>query len=452
MKKGILILALLCVLALIPAWCLGETEITPIFQYKPRVTGVSGTNFLIVQASFTGAYGLYTTDGQEVFPCKFHTLESVGNRLFSAENGENGLNGHALVDAQGRVRTDYAYGAFRTLSKQWVLGYVLDDSKAAAQDSYDIKIGQNAYRAARTDLFYVDLAQPSDTPIASMDGFAFASVQVHGKYLSVADAEGKVTVYDRQFQAMPGTMDSVKTSIYDVQNLSLVDMAKGEPIAEGYTRAREALSADGLVLIVSRNNFDGTQVSGILDEDGNEILPLQYQISSVSGNYVVLTNGQKLIGLYSLAEGREAVPCLFEAVHTAKNTADPFVTNGYILVENGGVRGFYDVEKGLISYELKPEYYESMTRVGCVCYAPAEGGYLLMAADGTETLVNVDSFAATAGDGRLLIAKRGDLYGVLDWHGSEVLPFCHKTAPIISEDSKVLLRVSTGYEVDQIIR
>lgn len=355
------------------------------------------------------------------------------------------------MDRTGHVWSDYAYASFSVLDRHWALGYIVDNTREATKESFDIKIGKKYYYAAQTDLFYVDWEQPSFGPIASQPGLAFTSVQPHGKYLSVADAEGTVTVYNAQFQTMPLIRKTINTSVYGIKNMAVADLAADEPIAEGFIQFKEASTMNGFALLVSREMFDGSIASGVVDANGNVLVPAEYPISGVANRYAVLTEDGKK-GLYSIEQGRLLFPCLFDKILTAKNTLDPYVTNGYALVENDGVRSYFDVEKEEISCTISPEYYETMTRVGCVCYAPAEGGFTLIAADGTITLLEADAIAPTNGDGYLLVAKLGEFYGVVDWHGSEVLPFYHKTAPVITMDSKAIIRVSTGSQVDQIIR
>ena len=449
MKKGILILAILCILTLLPVSSLGEVEFNLLYQYKPKVTNVAGTNYLIIQTSYYGTYGLFTTDGKELIPCKYAILESLGNHLFSAAKEEKALNGRVLVDRQGNEYGDFTYTSFKILNQHWVLGYVLNETELATEEKYDLKYANQFYYVARTDLFYVN--GEGTSPVASASGLAFTSAQAHGKYLSVQDEYGNVVVYNQRYQAMPVMVEAIGTPIYTVQFLALVDTATGDMIGDGYTKVSEANSTNGMLLIAFRTGFDGSQMAGIFDEDGNELAPIEYPIASVNGDYAILKENNKQ-GLYSLKQGKLIAPCQFDSILTARNSADPFVNNGYILVENDGVRSFYDVEKGEITCTIPQEYYETMIRVGSVCYVPAEGGFTLIAADGTVTLLEADSMANTAGDGYLLVAKRGDFFGVVDWHGNEVLPFYHKTAPVISQDSMAIIRVSTGSQVEQIIR
>ena len=60
-------------------------------------------------------------------------------------------------------------------------------------------------------------------------------------------------------------------------------------------------------------------------------------------------------------------------------------------------------------------------------------------------------YAKTRGDGHLLVASKDGFYGVIDWHGNEILPFEHKNLITITDDAKALIRSSTGYELDAIV-
>ena len=58
-----------------------------------------------------------------------------------------------------------------------------------------------------------------------------------------------------------------------------------------------------------------------------------------------------------------------------------------------------------------------------------------MAADGTQTQTDFDEVDEySGGDGSLLIVCKDDAYGLVDWHGNEVLPLEYASYDITITD------------------
>ena len=125
--------------------------------------------------------------------------------------------------------------------------------------------------------------------------------------------------------------------------------------------------------------------------------------------------------------------------------------DGYVMVELDGLRGYVDTRTGEVSCEIKYDP-TGLKRAGCAFYYIQDDGILLVAADGVESHPAVDSLTGVRGSGALLAAKKGDFYGVIDWHGQEQLPFMHNKGITLTDDGFGLIRTSTGVELDQILR
>ena len=439
----------LALLLLLPASCLGEATIDVMQQYIPKITNVAGTHYVIMQSKEDSTYGLFTTACEEVIPCQYASLSYVSNLFFSAGNGSKDLNSKAILKNDGRLISDYAYGAIKAYSQRWVAGYVITQVDEA--DGYDLKISKKFYRIDRTDLFFVGDEAQDNYLVATFEGQPFAATYLHGDYITVQDAEEKLTVYNQEFKPMDFVPDNLKDSIYGVQDYQVVNLATGETVIPDYTAVKETSSASGTLLTVTRYHWTGKKISGVFDLNGSELVPVEYSISSVTPHYAVITNAEKLKGLYSVDEKKVIVPCMFTNILLGKNATDTYVMNGYVMVEKDGTRCYFDVSKGEVTCEINDDA-DALTRVGAVCYTKLEDGYMLIAADGVKTKADVDSIAGTRGDGFLLIAKKEGFFGVIDWHGNEVLPFIHKTAPVITDDSTAIIRTSTGMEIDQVVR
>ena len=448
MKKLICILSVLCLLAGLPMSAGAEVSVEPVLQFMPSIKAVAGTGYVIIQSKTNSAFGLFTTDGEELIPCKYRGFTYHGYNFFSSSPDPENLNTRILFRADGTQISDGQYGYFKAYSNRWVAGYVLSE---ATKKQYDIKISKKYYNIDHTDLFFVPDQVTGNCLAASREGHFFAKAQAHGDYISVADAEGAVTVYNGTFKPMPVEAKEIKTSVYRVKDYQVKDMATGRVVADKFTAVKEKPLTSGLRLIVTRYSWDGTKISGVIDPEGNEYAPVELYINDMTDQYILLSTPEKKAGLYSMDEARIIVPCEFEKLFAGKNTTQPYVFNDYVLVQRDGLMCFYDVKNQRISCETEYNAKE-VSQIGCVLYVTTEDGILLIAADGAKTKLNVDAIAETHGDGYLLVAEKDGLFGVIDWHGNEVLPFCHKTAPVISADSKVLIRVGTGAEMDRIVR
>ena len=340
------------------------------------------------------------------------------------------------------------YGAYVAVDKHWVLGYVLGDP---VEGGYNYTRSKEDFGIERLDVFYVDDPANGANLVGSLAPAAYSSASSHGRYIAVLDRNETITLYDQSLQAIDYPMQKTSTAVYGVEGYEVINKATGEMLAEGYVSVKELMMNGELSLIVGRYNFKGEMVYNVIDLDGNEIMPMDFNIEAVSGDYAVVSKN-KLKGLYSLSRQELVVPCEFNNIMTCSVCADKYIFNGYVAVENGSLRGYYDTRTGEVSCEIKYDR-TAVTTIGCSTFWQNEdGSYTLAAADGVENTVYVDSiYAKGRGDGHLLVAQKDGYYGVIDWHGNEILPFEHKNRITITDDGKALIRSSTGYELDAII-
>ncbi len=425
-------------------------ELTARLEYMPAVTAVNGTNYVIVTEKFTRANSVYTTAGEKLASFPFANLSYSKFDCFTAYN-EAGVNNRALVHLNGAQITEPIYGAFTVYSDRWALAYMLTP---ATEEQYTYKRGKEFFDIERYELYYLGDEPASATPIASLLPDQFSAAAAHGDYIAIQDGQEQITLYDKEFKACDLSMEKLTTPVYGVQEYAIVNQVTGDMVKDGFTAVTEQAVNAGLWLIGTRYNFKGQKVSGIIDTAGNELMPVEYFISKASDGYVVVTDDtKKLKGLYSLKEQKQIVPCEYNNIMVGKVSTDNYVHNGYVGVENGDLRGYYDVAAGRLSCEIKYDR-NAVTTIGCSTFWKVdEGVYMIAAADGVETEVHVDEISAkTRGDGYLLVAQRGGMYGVIDWHGNEVLPFEHNKNIIITDDSQALIRTSTGLSLEQIVR
>lgn len=447
MKQTVKILALLLALCMLPAMASAELELRPVFEYMPSISSVTGSKYIILGDKSTGLKGVYTTDGQEVLACAYSNLSSVGNNFFIELKDKENVNSNAIICLDGRKISDYAYGRVVTFNRHWAAGYVLAE---ATEEQYDLKISKAFYWIDRCDLFYVDDEVKDSYLVGSIGDRQFVKADVHGKFIAVQGRDEAITVYDREFNPLDIAIDSVSTDIYSIQDYAVMEPGTGKKVIENYISVAEADTPDGLLLLASRYHWTGKLVTSVFDDEGALLYDTEMEITYANRDYAVFRQNKKY-GLYDLRAQRVLVPAEYGKIVTGDTAVDAYVFNGYVMVETDKLRGFVDTRTGEVSCELKYNYKE-FKRAGCVMYRTEEDGrILLVAADGTESHPDVDSISASRGSGALLVAKKGDYYGLIDWHGEEVLPFIHNKAIVITDDSFGIIRTSTGVELDEIL-
>ena len=102
----------------------------------------------------------------------------------------------------------------------------------------------------------------------------------------------------------------------------------------------------------------------------------------------------------------------------------------------------------------KPLYDKrAVTNIGCtLVFTTLEGVLSVIAADGEINTVDADEILATRGNGYLLEAQKSGSFGLIDWHGNIILPLDHYKEIIVTDDSRAIIRTSTGLQLDTITR
>ncbi len=411
MKKGLLWLMVLAIALCAPAMALGvtlETVLTDVYD----IEYVDETDYLIVQSNDTRLYGLYNTVGEELIPCEYGFLDHADYGFFEVIN-EQGLNNHALLDANGNVVIDYKYAAFEMFSAKWCAAVILEETDS---DDYDYSGGffggGTHYIVTSYDIY--DL---TDGRLAgSLTRDQYERCTPYGDYLFIEDRNDKITVYDANLNALDAEVEYLFNG-YEVVDGNAVFLADGKVLCEGCSNVSVDTN-NGYIKVWAR--VGGV---GLYDSDGNELIPCEYEsIGSIYDGYApVELNG--LTGLYDIQGGKLVVPCEYDDVKWfGLGTITRYVNNGYACVEKDGKVGFVDME-GNVTCEVK--YLSSgVTEHGCSLTLPdIDGSLYIIAADGLLTKTDFDEISEySGGDGSLLVVKKGDSYGLVDWHGEEVLP------------------------------
>ena len=331
-KNRILALAVLAVMLILPTVSLAqEIQFEPVLQYLPGIVSVPGTNYLIVTGK-EKQQALFSTDGEQLTPYEHKNLSYLSRDYFVAYD-EDGDNTRMLMDVSGVPVTEAAYGGFKVYSRKWAVGYVLSP---ADEESGDYKRGNAFFRIERCDLFYLGGEPSLRTPAASLTPDQLTAVGTHGDFIALQNAEEKITLHDKDFSVCELEMEKVSSPVYGVDEYyAVVNQITGQTVANGFVSVKEMETNRGLMFIGARYDFKGQKVSVIFDEDGNEVLPVEYTVSSISGDYAVITDKSKLKGLYCLSQSKVIVPCAYQNIVNNTASTDTFVSNGYVLVEDG---------------------------------------------------------------------------------------------------------------------
>ena len=460
MKRAWIVM-LICLLAVIPAAALAEgldaeeilpaapaqkLELNTVFQYMPSINPLSGTGLVVIESKEDNTLGVFTSKGEEVIPYGIAAVKVLKNGFMSVRADKDAVNGLAIYKTDGTKVSDYVYGSITVYDDRWVAGFVLAD---APKGEKDLTVSKVNYLIGQVDLYFV--SEEGVSLVASLDRQQFASARQHGDYISIQNRDGETTAYDRQFQPVLTGLEDVKAAYFEVMNYQIISNITDEAIASGYTEVKESDLTNRSLIVATAVGMDGEKIQAILDTEGNELMPAEYTIVTMGDPYVVVADASGLRGLYSLAEHRLVVPCEFTNIVTSSTSVDRYVNNGYVCVEKDGKLGFVDARTATVT--CPPAYNSRIAKAyGCSIVFDGETGYVLIAGDGTRTeLPDCSEIPETNGDGTLLVAQKNGFYGMIDWHGNEVLPFIHKTVITLTPDSQAIIRTSTGMELSEII-
>ena len=451
MKHLMKTLCVALILSLTAVSALAEIEFNTIFQYRTVIQPVQGTNYLIIESKQDNTRGLYTTEGQELIPCSTAFLDSISYGFFSAYGDKNAIDDKTLWKADGR-QIGTGYGGFKVFNNHWVAAFVINPQEVADSER-DIKIGNSNYQYERIDLFYVtDKAGESIKPVASLDREAYKDAAVHGDYIAVTNRENEVSVYNSAFKLTKAELTAANKPLYIIDKYQIISLLNNKNLGDGYSEVAEVNLGSRMLIKATRIALDGTKLAALMKSDGSILLPADYVIIDVTDRYAVVADLNKQQGIFSLDEERFIVPCAYTSIVPSSIDIDKYVHNGYVCVEKDGKLGFFDVAKGAES--CKPAYAKrAVINIGCsLVYVSLEGDVTVIAADGEVNMVDADQILVTRGDGYLLEAKKGDSFGLVDWHGNIILPLDHYKDIVVTDDSRAIIRTSTGLQLDTVTR
>lgn len=381
---------------------------------------VEGTNLLRVEdEDKEDYYALEDTDGNmrtdslysSSFTGECGFVEASLGQAADENDEQDGYNISGLLNSDGEIVIPFEYGKVDVLGEHWAAA---EKYKKADYSNYDEAGDDEYYLIDTVDLYYLDGAQAEKAGTLSRDNYADAAA--HGRYLSVEDrAASKCTLYDRTFTAVEKDLDN----LYATGNTSTEDF--------------ETYYEDGFY--------------GLKDSDGNILVKPSYDyISSFAGDYAEVTLDDKA-GLIN-REGKLVLPAEFDSVELnyegparADGTIGVYDADGYFAIVQDKLFGFADSNGNVTA---KPKYSQDFfTANGAsATYTDMENKLHILAADGTDTVLEdkYDKISALEYcSGLLYVTKNDDGdYGLIDWHGNELLP-CDYYGITASGDGNYLL-------------
>lgn len=390
-----------------------SAEISLEKAYEVAGTGrfVNGSNLLIMEGD--SGYYLTSMDGQikseEIYR---RTTENEYGMIIVNQNNEE-LNNTGALNQNAQEMIPAKYGDIKVLNDEWALGITL---KEATADQYDYENlwGDEAYYLIDTvDVYHV--ADGAAVCLATLPRENIMDTQAYGSYINIQDrATGTVDTYDASFQKVASDVGD----IYEEPEANAKLVVYRENGQYGVKDAQGNIVLEPSFSTIGDFRYGYAEVysddkRGLIDEQGNVVVePVYDDVESLF--YLPYVNE------YGAGYGYNA--------------------NGYFAVVQDGKFGYIDTQGNTT---MEPKYSESAVEVNGVTaiLTDLEGNERLLAADGTETVVEGYERIVPLQNGSGFYYRTEDAEyneGMIDWHGNEIIP-CENDDIVISGDGKYVL-------------
>ncbi len=380
---------------------------------------IDGTNLLCVEGCSNegnSGYGIMSIDGTMLTDMTYTYSLSYENGYILAALTDDSIDCRGVLTLTGEELIPCEYTYADILGRHWGLGYMLTESDAS---QYDFTMGSwfssdsDTYLLIDTvDVYYIE----DDTAfvVATLTRDQFMDAEAVGKYVNIQNrTSGIITAYDSTFTAVETELGSIYSEQEDAAEIT--------------------------------DYYENGQY-GLKDAEGNIILePSYYTIYSFYNGYAMVSDGN-LYGLID-TQGNEILPVAYEDILSSyympmgeEDSTSGYNAMGYFAIEQEGKLTFVS-EGGTVT--CGPTYaVENMDLNGAsATITDMDGQKLLIAADGTETVLEgyASVYPLSYTSGMLYKVADSDYdYGVIDWHGNEILP-CEYSGIEVSGDGSYLL-------------
>lgn len=440
MKRFSLLLALLMALSLANPAFAQEVSLQEVFKAPGERLQMVDTDMdePLIEARKEDKVGIYNAQGELIIPFEYGFIHHLGNGLFEVIK-EDGVDTHGLINDKNELVIGYEYGAYEIISPELVAAVSLELATGEVYDYAGGFLGSgDKYLVHAYDIYNVTTKEK----LGSFTREQYEAARAVDGHLAVRDRDDKVTIYDMALQPV-GTADYLFSLPYELRSeggvKSVVGKYSGQVLADNVPYESISTSGDDSYIMVR-----GEEGAGLLDASGLEVVPPRYQTvystTGKSGYMVVSTDNLK--GISDL-KGNLLVPVIYNDI-LMKNTR--VVHGGYALVEQDGKLGFVNL-KGEVTLPIT--YNKSAIHHGASLSMPDMDGSLhILAADGTTTRTDYESFEQYYSNGLILKGKKGDTTDIVDWHGKVLLGDVGYAAVDATKAGTYVLYEDTLYKIN----
>ena len=399
---SIVLAVLLCMAALT-----GALAEAPVLVYElGGAEWVKGSNYLSIRGD--NGYYLATMDGTALTADEFADIDYSDGVFVAVKRGIEGLNDSGALNANGEEVIPFQYADIDVLNEYWAVGVVLVPATA---DKYDYKVwfSDIEYALIETaDIYNLSTGACA----ASLTRDEYNGARAYGAYINVENrTDGTVTTYDAEFNAL-GTV--------------------------GYTSSEDLIPQTGI-----QKFYDNGQY-GLQDADGNVIMqPSFSSIYSFEDGYARVSTGEKR-GLID-EQGNLIVPAEYDEINFSIYSPEgvsQYCNVGYYCVTLDDKIG-YVTAGGAVTCEPKYSTNILKNKGASAFYTDMEGVDHMLAADGVDTVLSGYDDVSTPyySSGMFHQVKTSDGYGLIDFHGEEILPCKYRDVALSGDGRYVLAQI-----------
>lgn len=407
---GLLLALVLCVSGI----AMADTTIVSTMDILARdVILNKTTNTLAVIPEDESDYVIMDANGNVLSENKFSQMMERDGLFWFAEGGD--INNEGLADGNGRILVPAAYGDVQVVSDKWQIGVKLEE---ATGDNYDYKTygkTEKYYLVGQNDIYYNGVMVGS----LSRAQCAATYAKANGDYLYVRQREGGPAYYDKNLT--PSGYDKTGGTYYEEFEYDRKTKAvwhKGsnqKAFCEGCTLTGDEVEQT----IWVQDDSVG------YDLQGNKLFDLTKRnydiIYKFKGDYATVKIG-KLYGLID-KNGNEILPCDYEEI--IMGSEKEYFASGYLLVKKDGKVGIVDpTGKELVDFKYPSS--NCKTGSGPFFYLNDLEGKVIMVSPVVGELPTRYQEVSMRNSGvcPVFVAElEEDNVGLVDLNGNAVIPF-----------------------------
>ena len=332
---------------------------------------ISGTN-IISYKDVNGSYALMDLNGK-LLTDSIYTKDFRGSKGYIEAMLNDGTNKAGVLAPDGSVVVDFQYDLVKIIGNMWAVGVIL--TEGGTEDDYDYKTYDGAayYLIDYSDFYF--LGTQGTECVGKLTRDEYYDAESNADYINVQARSGVITTYDSSFAPVQTTdqLHNFDQYDYDKALRATLEEKTGNYVSSFYGKYAQISDGEG---------------KGIVDRYGNIIVPMQFS------SFVSINDSYEAGGYFT----------------SIGQTQTVFVTAG------GNVTG---------SFNYGTDSDEYVTGYGMTAMIKKnDGGYILLSADGVETVLDASYSYLSRLDGSkglLWVGETGSGDDLIDWHGNVLL-------------------------------